>query len=351
MPAQTTSDVECVACGVRFTPTETRLEMCDHCNRYYFRCAMCQRVVRQSYRSTRNQTACRGCYPTPCFDFTPIGVPPFLGVEVEVESNESDFRHAYAETLRLLPESFATLKEDGSLSEYGYEIVSRPASYVEHVAAWTPFFQAVRDGKLGQLTAWSNDSCGLHVHICRDAALRVSPFDTLPPIDERWKLDQHTIALIVCFVNLPRNRRFIETIAGRNSNSYTNFQRKRMATAATRTGFKYEAVNLEHSASLEFRIFKGTLRAQSFFKALEFVLALSEFCRSTFNVRKAMALSTFIRYVNENASKYPNLDSFIQNRWYGKRDRNGAAVWRLVNNRKPPLPPIEHGSRSTEGGR
>jgi hypothetical protein len=233
------------------------------------------------------------------------------------------------------------LKEDGSLSEYGIEIVSRPASIAEHRVACPAFFQAVRDGKLGSLTSWSNDTCGLHVHICRKAER--SPLDASPV----WELNQHSQALLVCFVNLPRNKRFIETIAGRDSNSYSRFYRKRMQSAAIATGNKYEAVNLEHRATLEFRIFKGTLALKSFFKALEFVLALSEFCRSTYNVRKALSVSQFVHYVAENHAAYPYLDSFISNRWYGKPDREGASRWRLKNNRKPPLPPVDHGNRST----
>jgi hypothetical protein len=267
---------------------------------------------------------------------------------LEVESNPDDYDKASRETLNAFPTNFVDTTEDGSLSQYGFEIRSRPASYVEHVAAVTPFFQAVRDGKLGQLSSFSNDTCGLHVHICRRGA-NETPFNTPEQNQAIWRLDQHAIALIVCFVNLPRNRRFIQTIAGRDANPYCGFGRKKMASAAINTGHKYEAVNLQHSASLEFRIFKGTLRLQSFLKALEFVLALSEFCKGLYNVRKATSLSTFIRYVSENASKYPHLDSFISNRWYGKRDRNGNAQWRLVNNRKPPLPPIEHVSRMTGG--
>jgi hypothetical protein len=279
------------------------------------------------------------------FTFTPIGSPPYLGVELEVESNEDDFNRAQDETLNALPVNFATLKEDGSLSEYGYEIVSRPASYAEQIAGWQPFFEAVRNGKMGALTSWSNNTCGLHVHICRRA--ESFPLDAS---DTAWKLDQHAIALLVCFVNLPRNRRFIQTIAGRDANSYTGFSPKRMRDAHVNTGHKYEAVNLQHSATLEFRIFKGTLRAQSFFKALEFVLALSEFCKSTFNVRRALSVSTFVRYVNENHATYPHLDAFISNRWYGKPDRQGRTQWRLVNNRKPPLPPVQHGDSRTERG-
>ena len=94
--------------------------------------------------------------------------------------------------------------------------------------------------------SYTSDRCGLHVHISRNG--------------ENWQLNEHTIALIVCFVNLPKHKRFIECIAGRHANTYTTFQNKHLATAHRPTGDKYEAVNLNHRNTLEFRIFKGTLK-------------------------------------------------------------------------------------------
>jgi len=347
MPATTTQQ-RCIACDNRFDPSNAYGEALEFCSEYcatnFFRCQGCRSIFSHRDRSVRSGNTCRWCLRER-FTYTPIGDPPHVGVEVEVESNGEEFDMAYSETLKALPLNFATLKEDGSLSEYGFEIVSRPASYVEHVAAWRPFFAAFRSGKFGRLQAWSTGTCGLHVHICRNGG-QPNPFNSPSDI---WQLSQHAQALLVCFVNLPRHRDFIQCMAGRDANSYTTFQKKRMATAAQRTGFKYEAVNLEHANTLEFRIFKGTLKEQSFFKAIEFVLALSEFCRATYNVRKALSLSAFIRYVGENASLYPHLDSFIANRWYGKPDRNGGTTWRLINNRKPPRPPVDHGQTRTEG--
>jgi hypothetical protein len=358
MPATLQDYAECPACGDEIlqaaegASTETPTAgFCSHCARNFFRCTLCAHITANRDRSPRNPSQCRRCGGVPRFTYTPIGEPPWLGVELEVESNDGEFNEAQSATLEALPENFVTLKDDGSLSEYGYEIVSRPASYVEQVAAWSPFFEAVHAGKMGSLTSWSNNTCGLHVHICRNAGTDWrSPLDAGGESSEPWRLSQHAQALLVCFVNLPSNRRFIQTIAGRDANSYTGFSRKRMRDAAVNTGRKYEAINLCHPATLEFRIFKGTLRAQSFFKALEFTLALSEFCRSIYNVRKALSVSAFVRFVSDNAAKYPHLDSFISNRWYGKRDRNGNCVWRLVNNRKPPLPPVEHGQNANERG-
>lgn len=342
MPATNTA---CQACGLDATNSTVVNGLCVSCARRFFICNQCHGAMLHLDESTCGYGYCRFCRPsTNRFTYEPIGDAPHLGWELEVESSEDEFAQAQRETLRAFPQNFVTLKDDGSLSENGFEIVSRPASIAKHKEVCTAFFNAVRDGKLGRLSSWSNNTCGLHVHICRKSIDWVR----LDNQSNQWKLDEHTIALIVCFVNLPRNRRFIETIAGRDANGYTTFQRKRMQNAHVRTGHKYEAVNLEHSNTLEFRIFKGTLMPRSFFKALEFVVALSEFCRATFNTRKALSLATFIRYIGENHATYPNLDSFISNRWYGKRDRNGNAPWRLVNNRKPPPPPIQHGSRTIE---
>jgi hypothetical protein len=214
-------------------------------------------------------------------------------------------------------------KEDGSLS-FGYEICTRPASYDEHRKAWEPVFQLKDVGRLNGMVSYSNDNCGLHVHVSREG------------------ITQHAIALMVCFTNLPKNRRFVQVIANRAPNRYTQFKAKRMSNAAWSTNDKYEAVNLNHPETIEFRIFKGTMRRSSFFKALEFVTALTDFCMSTYNTRIALSVSAFIRYVKSNETKYRYLSAYIDNRWYGKASRVfNTQLWTLKNNFNPPPPPPE----------
>lgn len=327
MPATLPSVIRtsCRACGNNTSNTN---RLCDTCRASYFICSNCRAVTYLDQRSNDNECescAYSGiileCYAKPVLQ--PLGNAPFLGVELEVESNDRVLRTA-RKVHDAFPREFLITKSDGSLSDNGFEICTRPASLDVHKATWQPFFERVSQRTIGALRSYDADNCGLHVHISKDG------------------LSQHTIALIVCFVNLPKNKRFVELMANRYANRYTMLKHKPMRTAALPTGDKYEAVNLEHQHTLEFRIFKGTLKAASFFKALEFTEAITRFCTATFNTRKALSVNEFIKFVKANESRYPYLSAYISNRWYGKTSPlfPDGQHWALCNNAKPPLPPV-----------
>ena len=337
--ASQTNRPQTVRCFRCHEPT-TNEQLCNICSRDCFVCSRC-RIIR--YVDERNSETgwCHQCSnPIGRHGYTPtlvpLGNPPHLGTELEVESNGSYVQHANR-VQAVLPEDFAILKSDGSLSEYGFEICTRPASLEEHRIAWEPFFNAHAERRF-TLQSYTSERCGLHVHISRNSG--------------NWNLSQHTIALIVCFVNLPKHKRFIECVAGRYANSYSEIIHKPMRTAARCTGDKYEAVNLCHPNTLEFRIFKGTLKKESFFKALEFTEAICRYCVETYNVRTALNVNNFCKFVFAHADRYAMLAAFLDNRWYGRNSQfalnpQGLQHWRLYNNRKPPLPP----ANLTEGGR
>ena len=205
----------------------TNESLCDRCARDCFLCPNCNVIHYLDERDSETGECARcsnvigrhGHSPT----LVPLGNPPHLGTELEAESNSQFVRHART-VEQTFPRQFAILKYDGSLSQYGFEICTRPASLEEHRVAWQPFFDA-HAARRFVLQSYTSDRCGLHVHISRNGGT--------------WNLSQHTIALIVCFVNLPNNKRFIETVAGRYANSYSEILDKPMRIAAVPTGYKY----------------------------------------------------------------------------------------------------------------
>jgi hypothetical protein len=79
---------------------------------------------------------------------------------------------------------------------------------------------------------------------------------------------------------------------------------------------RHEAINLMNKETVEFRIFKGTLKPQSFFKALEFCDALLHFCLLGNNsISYCKSVPNFIKYVEENRKDYPHLWAFICAKW------------------------------------
>lgn len=146
---------------------------------------------------------------------------------------------------RFTPNEFIVTKDDGSLDR-GFEIVTAPATLEEQLAHWKPFFARLPSG----LRSFSTCTCGLHIHC------------------SRRPLTELTIAKIVCFTNANFNRPFVECIAGRPSGRWANIWPKKLSDARKINPERYEAVNLQNYDTIEFRIFKGTLKEQSFYKAL-----------------------------------------------------------------------------------
>ncbi len=74
---------------------------------------------------------------------------------------------------------------------------------------------------------------------------------------------------------------------------------------------RYEAINLQNGRTVEFRIFKGTLKEATFFMSLEFVDAVVEYCApGNHSVADMIGVEKFKAFVAENKKRWPNLHSF-----------------------------------------
>jgi hypothetical protein len=271
--------------------------MCSHCN-----------VIKPKTQIARtlagsDRAVCEECYaiygPIQSYEtkpkFTLIGKEPhFYGTELEVEliDQQSKKRGAKAdEVVNLFDKDFVITKNDGSI-KCGFEIVSQPASLDEHKIRWAKFFAKLPDN----LQSFNTTTCGLHVHCSR------APLSLL------------TIAKMVVFVNDDTNRSFIEAIAGRSACRHSHLEKKEYAYAkpTAMRGSRYEAVNLMNRDTVEFRMFKGTLKKESFFKAIEFCDALIHFCSmARYSISQCRTKENFITYVQANRKNWPHLYAFI----------------------------------------
>jgi len=284
---------------------------CKICfNKTYQMCSHCQGTFPKGSvtHTIRGRNAvCDKCHsyygPIQLYETKPVmafhGKPPhYYGIELECElvSKASEERGGKAqEVVDLLPPDFAVLKEDGSLS-CGFEICTQPATVEEHKIRFDKFFEKLPAG----IHSFNTANCGLHIHCSK------KPLSLL------------TIAKIVVFVNETNNQEFVETIAGRKSCRYSCIQKKEYATVKSQItngrarGERYEAVNLLNKDTIEFRIFKGTLKRESFYKALEFCDSLIRFCSTATNsIVYSRNKENFIKYVAENHKSYPHLYAFI----------------------------------------
>lgn len=222
-----------------------------------------------------------------------------MGFELEVESDGNSRRDGAEVVTNALGERIY-LKEDGSLSD-GFEIVTHPHSLDEYQRNfdWSALNQLRRLG----FRSWDTSTCGLHVHVSRTA------FGTPNTRRDIVKIQAHELRFMKLIYD---NERQISRLAGRSSN-YATFEDKGRLVSKIKHGNqsngRYSAINSENSATLEVRVFRGSLKPERVLMALELVQCAVEYTRGLHvsASNKALSWMMFTRYVADNASTYPHL--------------------------------------------
>lgn len=279
----------CDCCGDRIYRSESTGDsetvLCQDCYDYHYTtCTECGAIIHNDdahYEEDSDYPYCGECYekidseaiksysykPEPIFYGSGV---LFMGVELEIDKGGEDNDNAVA-VLSVANRSAEHIycKHDGSLNE-GFEMVSHPMTLDYHANEmnWLDVFdEAVSMDYRSHQTS----TCGLHIHVNRSA---------FGDTDEQR---EDVISRIVYFVEnhwnelLKFSRRTEENInhwASRYGisttakDTYKNAKEKRLG--------RYVAVNLENYHTIEFRIFRGTLRYKTFLATLQLV---NEICR------------------------------------------------------------------------
>ena len=249
----------------------------------------------------------------------------FFGIEVEVEAGRNyELASEYAYRLEAL--DLAYLKSDGSLN-HGFEIVTHPMSHGffknEAQELWDTLEQ-LRTNDPYKVKAWDTNTCGLHIHISRTG----------------FSGGAHTHR----FLNLVySNQEFYEKLAGRSSDQWAKFtdviqrdwvrdvegnrieddhgmgQLKQFRSFKNKlsTHFhtdRYSAVNTNNPATLEMRIFRGSVNSTTIKAQLDLAHASVEYTR-TINandvINGALTADSFMWYIFQHEELYPQLVSRI----------------------------------------
>jgi multisubunit Na+/H+ antiporter MnhF subunit len=211
----------------------------------------------------------------------------YFGIEVECERRSDRARRqdeiaawcAANEGLRYY------CKYDGSLSD-GVEVVSHPASF----AAWCArgpeltFAKYMRDNGY---SSYSTTTCGFHCHVSRTA---------LPPA---------ALARLLLFVST--HARAVKRWSRRRGETLDRWARIDVESAGaivrkvTENDHpdRYVAINCRNAATIEFRIFRGTLISSSILRNIGLVEALVSFARTTNS--KQLQMADFLRHVAREA--------------------------------------------------
>ena len=213
----------------------------------------------------------------------------YLGIELEYETHDRD--RAKVQVGKAL-KGHAIMKSDGSIRN-GFEIVTCPATLEIHQEEFKKFF----DNLPNELFAASNT--GMHVHVSRKP------------------LNHFTIGKMTEFVNRTDNRLFLAHIAGRIDNSYAQQEPFRTVTYpfVKGAGNRYNALNLQNSETVEFRIFSTPINWEQFASRLEFCQALTDYCQPAqvgTSLKHLTHHSSFINWLRSNRKSFPELSNHLK---------------------------------------
>lgn len=199
-----------------------------------------------------------------------------MGVELEIDGS-CDVSGFVSEAAT--PEIY--FKEDGSLTAgESVEIVSHPCTLGYHKGMWDRIIGTAKDYGF---TSHNAETCGLHVHIDRDY---LGQFET--------EQNYTTACIVMLFdkfwqqlVRFSRRTEYqLNQWCERTGLELTKADLSAPEKVADKLQNKkcnegrYKAVNLQNSHTVEFRLFRGTLRRETFYATLELCQVIVDWCKT-----------------------------------------------------------------------
>lgn len=187
---------------------------------------------------------------------------PYLGIELEVDRKEFPEieleNQCCSEIISIFPKHFIYMEHDGSL-ENGFENITSPATFKYHVDMAENYKKAFKVLTKNKYISHNSRTCGLHVHFNRDfysdnEELYITRLLYL--VEKFWDK-------MVIFSR--RNVRSIE----RWANKYSDSPKDVVNNMKSGNLSRYYAINLTNENTIEFRMFRGTLKIDTFMATLE----------------------------------------------------------------------------------
>ena len=278
--------------------------LCQDCfDDHFERCTTCNALIRRGDTYYRGDTPyCAECYQSVgCGDeimsyyFKPTPIfygegKRFFGVELEIDGAGEDNDNA-AEILHIanVERPLVYCKHDGSLDD-GFEIVTHPMTLDFHLHNM-PWEQIVEEAKKLGYTSHQAGTCGLHVHVNRNA------------FGETEVQQDAVIARILYFVE--KNWEELLKFSRRTQSQLDQWaarygykdQPKELLDHAKKSAHagRYTSVNLTNKNTIEFRIFRGTLKHNTLIATLQLLDRICDVALFMSDEQvKAMSWTTFV---------------------------------------------------------
>ena len=321
----------CCCCGERIWNEDAESDgntvLCLSCyERHYTHCCHCDRLIcyDDAFYMPGDEDQDEP-YCGHCIDSVPVstrkiqmyGYKPtpifygqgkrFFGVELEIDDGgESDENAARLMKIANSDAEHIYCKHDGSIHE-GFEIVSHPLTLAYHMnhMPWQEICENAID--MGYLSHTAG-TCGLHIHVNRDS------------FGDSEERQEAAIARILFFVEnhwqemLRLSRRTQKQLNdwcsryGRKDNP-----KEQMDHVKKQCADRYRAINLTNRTTIEFRLFRGTLRYTSLGATIQLVSLICDLADRLSDMEmEQLAWSDFVAMISPEES--PELIRYLKER-------------------------------------
>lgn len=195
---------------------------------------------------------------------------------------------------------YAYLCPDGSLFR-GIELVTGPYTFSYHRKWINTYGERLSKAALQALARpdGKQRTCGMHIHLTRGAFTSVH------------------LGKFCSFVNASANSSFMDIVSHRklSNNRWASTQRDHKFLRKTSVGsyqnYRYVAINLQNSQTVELRIFRGSTKHGRWLEALEFAKALFDFT-AICSIQEVFSTDAFVFYVRERQKEFPVLWELVR---------------------------------------
>lgn len=321
--------VICHVCGNRIWSDDSEGDggtpLCQRCyNRYYTNCIRCGALLRLEdarYHADdidEEEPLCTSCYTQSAriaviqdYYYKPEPIfygegARFFGVELEIDYGGENNCHAQSilEQANLNGTERMYCKHDGSLDN-GFELVTHPMTLTYHQREM-PWSGVLSRAIQLDYKSHQAGTCGLHIHVNRDAFGDTAARQDAAIARILYFFEKHWQELLKFSRRTPRQ---LERWAARYGYKEQPSDILEHAKKGGHGG-RYTCVNLQNDSTIEFRIFRGTLKLNTLIATLQLVDRICDVALSLSDDElKAVSWSTFV-----SGCQAPELIQYLKER-------------------------------------
>ena len=321
--------VLCTHCGERVWQDDNHGDnatpLCNNCkNNHYVRCDHCERILHQDracYEEDRDTPYCEDCYDDCCdhgsdeikdYSYKPEPLfygegNRFFGIELEIDGAGTSNKNAeQLLDIANINQDLLYIKQDSSLNN-GMELVTHPMTMTFHQSEM-PWLALMKKAASMGYRSHSIGTCGLHLHVSR-AAFGATESEQDPQIARvLYFFEKHWEELLKFS---RRTESQLKRWAARYG--YKDCPAEILDQAKHGYSGRYTCVNLRNYETVEFRIFRGTLKYNTLIATLQMVNAICDVAIFMSDMEvKELSWTSFVGNIDK--TKYPELITYLKER-------------------------------------